>query len=691
MNVIYLSCGLQSATKDVENFNSISEYNKTVRHTIDEFLRIIMANKLKRDGVPKANIEKCLVALMNDSAYVICYRDREEGQFSVNLWAPRVQNLLEEGVHSINSLLFPELFHLDILITAETHQLIGSIIYNKVVPDSTSLAGISWNGDRIISPLRIPVEKLPSCLKKEKGKENIYFDDINFLIRSNLTVFSKDNIKKSYKDGNSTQFCSLPLKMNADVSSDFLILWSPNFDDILIFPLEYNITRTSSICSRRELKFFNDVHVGPLSIMTIPTSISSDNAKDDLDPICNLSFDDEKFSNFKLWCRTWNIIGNINMKSLRNIVMKAIDENLVGKSELKQIKCENDIQNFPKNFDDIFQLCLLYPKNEYPTQSNNSITLEEHLEKVIEKAFLANLQKSQKSLSTSNDGIIPRILLKEFENKFGKRKRDLLTVTQNLAVETIMEKKTKNKVVFKLIDCNEALFTHKKLSHPNLVKILNWVVEPNTKNNLSDQLIFGYTMEKLPQTLLGYINTNEGLSEANTQLITYQILKALKYLHSNDIIHGDIKPDNVLLIINKYRLPIVKLCDFGAMRELHKSSVRYSVVGTTQYLPPENDRGFNQNIDIWATSVTCYTCLTQKFPFESYCQNSEILETIDEDIFRSLPPKAQHFLCDIWQNRSNLYRTTTVNHALQHHWFRNERLFSDVCNLGIYKISWHFK
>ncbi|CAI5450835.1 unnamed protein product [Caenorhabditis angaria] len=113
------------------------------------------------------------------------------------------------------------------------------------------------------------------------------------------------------------------------------------------------------------------------------------------------------------------------------------------------------------------------------------------------------------------------------------------------------------------------------------------------------------------------IRKNGRIDEPDAAIITLQITSALGYLHDRNVVHRDVKPEN-LLLVDKFN---VKLCDFGLA--CHVLGPLYRVCGTPTYCAPEvlTEKGYSTKCDIWSLGVVLYVMLAGYAPFRAPDQN----------------------------------------------------------------------
>jgi len=107
----------------------------------------------------------------------------------------------------------------------------------------------------------------------------------------------------------------------------------------------------------------------------------------------------------------------------------------------------------------------------------------------------------------------------------------------------------------------------------------------------------------------------QGMSEDLAKFYVASITLALEYLHDNQYVFRDLKPENVLIDSQGY----CKLGDFGFAKVVEAGARTYTFCGTPGYVAPENimGRGYNQSVDWWTLGVLMYVLLTARQPFTS--------------------------------------------------------------------------
>ncbi|XP_015784003.1 serine/threonine-protein kinase D2-like [Tetranychus urticae] len=218
------------------------------------------------------------------------------------------------------------------------------------------------------------------------------------------------------------------------------------------------------------------------------------------------------------------------------------------------------------------------------------------------------------------------------------------------------------------------------IKHPGIVNLEKMFETP--------ERIF-VVMEKLQGDMLGMILSSEmkRLPERKTKFLIYQILIALKYLHSRNIVHCDLKPENVLLSSDD-EYPHVKLCDFGFARIIGEKTFLRTIVGTPAYLAPEvlRNKSYNRSLDMWSLGVIIYVSLSGTFPFS---EESEINERNQASAFLYPPDpwdsisfQAKDLIENLLQVKPR--KRLTVEKALSHIWFDDSKVKSDLIKLKTY-------
>jgi serine/threonine protein kinase len=171
------------------------------------------------------------------------------------------------------------------------------------------------------------------------------------------------------------------------------------------------------------------------------------------------------------------------------------------------------------------------------------------------------------------------------------------------------------------------------LSHPNIVGVYDYGIEGDL-SFLVMEFVEGVTLRQLLRD-----NT---VTPAQSVAIVLQICDALEFAHRQNVVHRDIKPDNVLLDKNG----TVKITDFGLVKILGVEAQTLTesnlVVGTPHYMAPEQlerPREVDHRADLYSVGVVFYEMLTRELPlgrFEPPSRKAAVDARLDDVILTAL-------------------------------------------------------
>ncbi|MCB1214458.1 MAG: serine/threonine protein kinase [Deltaproteobacteria bacterium] len=161
----------------------------------------------------------------------------------------------------------------------------------------------------------------------------------------------------------------------------------------------------------------------------------------------------------------------------------------------------------------------------------------------------------------------------------------------------------------------------KELSHPHIIKIFDFGFDPKLRR-------FYFTQELIPGRPLNEIAPS--LNITKIQRLFLQSLKGLAYLHQRKVLHGDLKPTNLLVAHPQSLNPTIKMIDFGVS---HPTWVEQG--GTPSYMPPEKilKEAIDPRSDLYSLALVFYTTLARRHPFKE----KNVLKTMQNQI-KKIPP-----------------------------------------------------
>ncbi|XP_032921313.1 testis-specific serine/threonine-protein kinase 6 [Catharus ustulatus] len=177
-----------------------------------------------------------------------------------------------------------------------------------------------------------------------------------------------------------------------------------------------------------------------------------------------------------------------------------------------------------------------------------------------------------------------------------------------LAVKVVDRQRASRAVVFKFLP--RELSIVRRIQHPNIVRVFELIEVCNKKLYI--------VMEAMDTTLLQMLETVGKLPcTPNARDIFVQVVRAVRYLHDRNLVHRDLKCENVLLSADGRR---AKISDFGFSKELQGyPDLSTTFCGTAAFASPEVLMGIPydaKKYDIWSLGVMLYMMVVGNVPFD---------------------------------------------------------------------------
>ena len=185
--------------------------------------------------------------------------------------------------------------------------------------------------------------------------------------------------------------------------------------------------------------------------------------------------------------------------------------------------------------------------------------------------------------------------------------------------------------------------------------------------------------------LLNYIKKRSKLQEPVAKFIFKQIILALKYIHQNNIVHRDIKLDNILIDLDNN----IKICDFGVSRIVNKNDIMLEQCGTPAYIAPEIllNKGYEGfAVDVWSCGVVLYAMLSGNVPFKGadLKELNNIIISGKYQPIEDISKEASHLLRNLLEIEPS--KRITIENILNHPWlldvdlnfWKNQNLFTNA-------------
>ncbi|ODV61781.1 serine/threonine protein kinase ATG1, partial [Ascoidea rubescens DSM 1968] len=315
----------------------------------------------------------------------------------------------------------------------------------------------------------------------------------------------------------------------------------------------------------------------------------------------------------------------------------------------------------------------------------------------IGKGSFANVYKAI-NINSNKPVAIKAVLRSKLKNK---------KLLENLEIEIQILKEMKHPHIVSLLDCKQSLnYFHLIMEYCSLGDLSFFIKKKNqliSSNPIIHQIFNKYPSPSLissnnndnnnvPSSLNNSLYAN-GLNHLMILHFLKQLSSSLKFLRSKNLVHRDIKPQNLLLCyplhdkasfqnlnyVGIWDLPILKIADFGFARFLPNTSMAETLCGSPLYMAPEilNYEKYNAKADLWSVGAVLYEMTVGKPPFRAN-NHIELLRKIQKQNDKIIFPHDFHINTNLKILISSLLRLNPTERISFHEFFNDELVNYDL-------------